>query len=117
MSTGRSTRWSTARSIIWYDPNISSQALDDLLAFYGQPFEDNDIGQAKIIIAPYDYPDQGPAGQLPAGVQMAIVAWHRLQLCSSVSLPVAFDFSSRFEVPGFAGRTYEGVAREPNALI
>ena len=87
--------------IIWYDADISSQALDDLLAFYGQPFEDNDIGQAKIIIAPYDYPDQGPAGQLPAGVQMAMVAWHRLQLCSSVSLPVAFDFSSRFEVPGF----------------
>jgi Protein of unknown function (DUF3105) len=103
--------------IIWYAPGTSNQALDDLLAFYGQPFEDNDIGQAKIIIAPYDYPDQGAAGQLPAGVQMAMVAWHRLQTCSSVSLPVAFDFSSRFEVPGFGGRTYEGVAREPNSLI
>ena len=103
--------------IIWYSPGISNQALDDLLAFYGQPFSDNDIGQAKIIIAPYDYPDQGAAGQLPAGVQMALVAWHRLQTCSSVSLPVAFDFSSRFEVPGFAGRTYEGVAREPGGSM
>ena len=43
-----------------------------------------------MIIAPYSYPDQGTAGQLPDGVQMALVAWHRMQTCSSVSLPVAF---------------------------
>jgi hypothetical protein len=104
-------------TIIWYAPGTTGQALDDLFAFYGQPLSDADVGQAKIIIAPYDYPDQGDAGQLPAGVQMALVAWHRLQTCSSVSLPVAFDFSSQFEVPGFGGRTYKGVAREPEASI
>ena len=103
--------------VIWYAPGTTGKALDDLLAFYGQPPSDADVGQAKIIIAPYDYPDQGDAGQLPAGVEMAVVAWHRLQTCASVSLPVAFDFSSQFEVPGFAGRTYTGVAREPSTPI
>ena len=48
---------------------------------------------------------------------MAVVAWHRLQTCTAVSLPVAFGFSSKFEVPGYGGQTYEGVAREPAAPI
>ena len=94
--------------IIWYAPGTTGKALDDLKAFYGQPASDADVGQAKIIIAPYDYPDQGDAGQLPAGVQMALVAWHRLQTCASVSLPVAFDFSSQFEVPGYGGQHLQG---------
>jgi uncharacterized protein DUF3105 len=101
--------------VIWYAPSATGQALDDLLAFYGQ--SDPDVGQAKIIIAPYDFPDQGTDGQLPAGVQMALVAWHRLETCSSVNLAAAFDFSSKFEVPGYGGRTYSGVAREPTAAI
>lgn len=103
--------------IIWYAPGATGKALDDLLAFYGQPQSDADIGQAKIIVAPFDFPDQGDAGQLPAGAQMVLVAWHRLQTCASVSLPVAFDFSSQYEVPGYAGRTYQGVAREPGAAM
>ncbi len=103
--------------IIWYAPGTTGAALDDLLAFYGQPTSDANIGQAKIIVAPYDYPDQGAAGQLPSGVQMALVAWHRLQTCGSVSLPVAFDFSSKFETPGYGGRSYSGVAREPTTPI
>ena len=103
--------------IIWYSPDATGQQLDDLIAFYSQPVADPDIGQAKIIIAPYDYPDQGAAGQLPAGVQMAVVAWHRLQTCTAVSLPVAFGFSSQYEVPGYAGQAYKGVAREPTAAI
>ena len=32
-----------------------------------------------MIVAPYDYPDQGAAGTLPAGTQMALVAWHNVQ--------------------------------------
>jgi Protein of unknown function (DUF3105) len=103
--------------IIWYAPGTTGKALDELLAFYGQPESDAVIGQAKIIIAPYDYPDQGTAGQLPSGIQMAVVAWHRLETCSTVNVAVAFDFSSRFEVPGFGGRTYSGVAREPTASM
>ena len=85
--------------IIWYSPDATGKQLDDLIAFYSQPAADPDIGQAKIIIAPYDYPDQGAAGQLPAGVQMAVVAWHRLQTCTAVSLPVAFGFSSQLRGP------------------
>jgi hypothetical protein len=104
-------------TIIWYAPGTTGKALDDLLAFYGQPPSDANIGQAKIIVAPYDYPDQGTAGQLPSGVQMAVVAWHRLETCSSLNLAVAFDFSSQFEVPGYGGRTYAGVAREPTASM
>ncbi len=103
--------------IIWYAPGTTGKALDDLVAFYGQPPSDANIGQAKIIIAPYDFPDQGAAGQLPTGVQMAVVAWHRLETCSTVSLAVAFDFSSQFEAPGFGGRPYKGVAREQAATI
>ena len=103
--------------IIWYSPDATGKQLDDLIAFYTQPAADPDIGQAKIIIAPYDYPDQGAAGQLPAGVQMAVVAWHRLQTCTAVSLPVAFGFSSVYEVPGYGGQTYKGVAREPNGAM
>jgi len=99
--------------IIWYAPGMTGQALDDLLAFYGQ--SDEDIGQAKIIVAPYDYPDQGTAGQLPSGAQMVLVAWHRLETCTGVNLAAAFDFSSRFEVPGYGGRAYAGVAREPTS--
>jgi hypothetical protein len=104
-------------TIIWYAPGTTGKALDDLLAFYGQPQSDANIGQAKIIIAPYDYPDQGTAGQLPSGVQMAVVAWHRLETCSTLNLAVAFDFSSRFEAPGYGGRTYSGVAREAGAVM
>ncbi len=48
---------------------------------------------------------------------MAVVSWHRLQTCTAVSLPVAFDFSSQYEVPGYGGQAYEGVAREPGAPI
>jgi hypothetical protein len=103
--------------IIWHSPDATGTQLDDLIEFYGQPAADPDIGQAKIIIAPYDYPDQGAAGQLPAGVQMAVAAWHRLQTCTAVSLPVAFGFSATFEVPGYGGQAYEGVAREPAAPI
>ena len=103
--------------IIWYSPDATGKQLDDLIAFYTQPAADPDIGQAKIIIAPYDYPDQGAAGQLPAGVQMAVVAWHRLQTCTAVSLPAAFGFSSVYEVPGYGGQTYKGVAREPNGVM
>jgi Protein of unknown function (DUF3105) len=103
--------------IIWYAPGTTDKALNELRAFYGQPQTDADVGQAKIIVAPFDYPDQGAAGQLPTGVQMALVAWHRLETCAAVSLPAAFDFSSQYEVPGFGGRTYKGVAREQSVPI
>lgn len=101
--------------IIWYAPGTGGAALDDLLRFYGQRQSDVDVGQDRVIVAPYDYPDQGAAGQLPAGTAMALVAWHRLQTCTDVSLAAAFDFTSQYGSPTYNGRPYKGVAPEPGA--
>lgn len=101
--------------IVWYAPSAAgSEAVKQIQDFYSQPASDADVGQAKIIVAPYHFADQGSAGELPSGVQMAVVAWHRLQTCASPSLPVAFSFSSSHEYPPLAGKKYIGVAREPN---
>jgi hypothetical protein len=98
--------------VIWYDrAALTSKELDDLQLFFGKEGE-----QGKVIIAPYDYPDQGAAGALPQGKQMALVAWHRTQTCDRVSLPVAFDFVYHYN-SGFRVRDYRGVAPEQGAPI
>ncbi|HEY7667396.1 MAG TPA: DUF3105 domain-containing protein [Actinomycetota bacterium] len=104
-------------TIVWYRPGTSQAALDRLTAFFGQSLDDASVGQDRVIVAPYDYPDQGAAGQLPSGVNMALVAWHRLQSCGAVSLPVAFDLSSRLSAPSWGDRTYEGEAPEAGATL
>jgi hypothetical protein len=48
---------------------------------------------------------------------MALVAWHRLQLCDRVDLAAAFDFTSQFSVPTAADREYVGVAPEPGGSM
>ena len=106
-------------TIIWYAPGISSKELDRVKAFYGQSSSKTSVGQDRVIVAPYDYPDQGKAGQLPNGVQMALVVWHRLQLCSQVSLAAAFDFSSQYGYynPPLMGRKWKGVAPEAGGTM
>jgi hypothetical protein len=104
-------------TIIWYDPTTSGAALDELKSFYDRKVSAASIGQDRVIIAPYSYPDQGTAGQLPAGVGMALVAWHRMQTCSSVSLPVAFAFTSKYSAPPAADQTYAGEAPEAGAAL
>ena len=104
-------------TIIWYDPTASGAALDELTSFYDRKVSAAAIGQDRVIIAPYSYPDQGTAGQLPDGVQMALVAWHRMQTCSSVSLPVAFAFTSKYSAPPAAGQTYAGEAPEAGSVL
>ena len=104
-------------TIIWYDPAAGGPALDELTAFYDRKVASDAVGQDRVLIAPYDYPAEGEAGQLPSGVQMALVSWHRLQTCTSVSLPVAFAFTSRFSFPTTAGQTYAGEAPERGAAI
>lgn len=84
-------------SVVWYDPTISTPDLSILKEFYDRRVSDAKVGQDRVIVAPYDYP--GPGGQLPEGVTMSLVAWHRLQACSQVSLPVAFDFTSQYSFP------------------
>jgi hypothetical protein len=104
-------------TIIWYNPTTTGDALNELKAFYDRKVSAASIGQDRVIIAPYSYPDQGTAGQLPAGAQMALTAWHRLQICTSVSLPVAFAFTSRLSAPPAAGQTYAGEAPEAGAAL
>lgn len=104
-------------TIIWYSPDAPGAQVQAITDFYGRRVSDADVGQGRLIVAPYDYPDQGAAGSLPAGKQMALVAWHRLQLCDQVSLPVAFDFTSQYSVPPVGDRKYVGVAPEPGAAM
>lgn len=104
-------------AIIWYAPGSGGAALDALLRFYGQRPSDVDVRQDRVIVAPYDYPDEGTAGQLPDGTSMALVSWHRLQTCTDVSLEAAFDFTSQYASPTYDGRPYRGVAPEPGAQM
>ncbi|MEO8476401.1 MAG: DUF3105 domain-containing protein, partial [Actinomycetota bacterium] len=86
-------------SIVWYSPDAPVAQIQALSDFYGRRVSDASVGQDRLIVAPYDYPGQGAAGSLPAGTQMALVAWHRLQPCDQVNLAVAFDFTSQYSAP------------------
>ena len=99
-------------AVVWYNPDAPSDLTDQIRDFYGQKLTDEAVGQDRVIVAPYDYPDQGDAGQLPAGTQMALVAWHRLETCGQPSLAAAYDFTSQFAFPGSSGRQYAGEAPE-----
>jgi hypothetical protein len=104
-------------TVIWYSPSASPQTIEEITSFYGRRLSDASVGQDRLIIAPYDYPDQGASGQLPAGVQMSLVAWHRLQECATPSLAVAFDFTSQYSAPTVEEREYIGEAPEPGAVM
>lgn len=92
--------------VVWYSPDVRGQQLDALREFFDGPQGD------RVIVAPFDYPAQGEAGQLPAGTSMAVVAWHHVQECADVSLPAAFDFASQYGAPPFGQRRYLGDAPE-----
>ncbi len=99
-------------AIVWYAPDSSGKELDRLRSFY----EGSDVGD-RVIVAPYDYPDQGAAGSLPAGTQMALVSWHKVQTCTSVNLAAAFGFTSSYAAPPFGERPYRGAAPEAGAAF
>ena len=94
-------------AIVWYAPGTSGEELDRIRTFY----EGQDVG-SRVIVAPYDYPDQGAPGTLPAGTQMALVAWHKVQKCANVNLAAAFGFTSSYSAPPFGHRPYKGEAPE-----
>lgn len=102
-------------AIIWYDPTAPTDQVAELTGFYDRRLQDADVGQDRVIVAPYDFPEG--AGVLPEGTQMALVAWHRLQTCASVNLAVAFDFTSQYSFPTAEGRQYQGEAPEAGAAI
>jgi hypothetical protein len=94
-------------AIVWYAPDVSGKELDRIRTFY----EGSDVG-SRVIVAPYDYPDEGAAGTLPAGTRMALVAWHNVQTCANVNLAAAFGFTSEYGFPTFEQREYKGEAPE-----
>ena len=94
-------------AIVWYSPDVSGPELERIRSFY----EEADVG-GRVIVAPYDFPDQGAAGSLPAGTQMALVAWHNVQTCANVNLAAAFGFTSEYAFPTFGQRDYKGEAPE-----
>lgn len=94
-------------AVVWYSPDAGGAELERLRAFYGDPAYGD-----RVIVAPYDYPDEGAAGRLPAGAQMALVAWHTVQTCERASLAAAFDFTAQYAAPPFGDRTYLGNAPE-----
>jgi hypothetical protein len=108
-------------TIVWYDPSAPEEAIADIKAFYDRSVADVAAGQDRVIVAPFAYPDLGATG-LPGGAQMALVAWHNVQTCSSPNLAVALDFTSQYAAPlqgspPILGRTYIGEAPEAGAQM
>ncbi|HEX5950746.1 MAG TPA: DUF3105 domain-containing protein [Actinomycetota bacterium] len=99
-------------AVVWYDPNAPAAELGEIQDFYADP----EVG-ARVIVAPYDYPDQGEAGALPEGTQMALVSWHQVQTCAAVNLGAAFGFTARYGFPTFEGEDWLGNAPEPGAAM
>lgn len=97
-------------AVVWYSPDASGETVDRIKGFYGE----TDVG-SRVIVAPYDYPDQGAAGTLPAGKQMALVAWHEVETCARPSLAAAFGFTSAYAAPPFGQVQYKGKAPEAGA--
>jgi len=103
-------------TIVWYDPAAPASDVARLVEFYDRRLQDAEVGQDRVIVAPYDFPGDA-GGILPEGTQIALVAWHRLRTCASVDLAVAYDFTSQYSFPTTGGRDYRGEAPEPGAAI
>ena len=99
-------------AVVWYAPDASGPELERIRAFY----EDDEVG-GRVIVAPYDFPEQGAAGVLPAGTRMALVSWHHVETCDQLSLPAAFGFTSSYAAPPFGQRRYLGNAPEAGAAF
>ena len=101
-------------AIVWYSPDASGPELQKIKDFYART--DIDVG-SRVIVAPYDYPDQGAAGTLPGGAQMAMVAWHYVQTCARPNLAAAFGFTSSYAAPPYGKQTYKAKAPEAGAAF
>jgi len=97
-------------AIIWYDPSAPAAELATLQTFFQKTGEHD-----KVVVAPYSYPDQGDQGVLPAGKLMVMVAWHHMQTCDSLSLPVAYTFVHSYTTGPKSA--YKGDAPEPTVPI
>ena len=98
--------------VVWFDPPSDDPEIAEIRSFFAGSDQRN-----HVIVAPYDYPEEGSAGRLPSGKGMALVAWHRIRLCDEASLPVAYDFVHRFRFNLYRWGAYEGDAPEKLAPI
>jgi len=106
-----------AAVIVWVDPSVvDSHPPNKDFVELADFFSRSDEGD-HVIVAPYFYVDQGTAGRLPQGISMALVAWHRIQLCKRVSLPVAFAFVTAYRFDPEAPTRYQGEAPETGVPI
>jgi hypothetical protein len=103
-------------TVVWYDPAAPAGKVAELIEFYDRRLQDAEVGQDRVIVAPYDFPGDA-AGILPSGTQIALVAWHRLRTCADVDLAVVYDFTSQYSFPTTGGRDYQGEAPEPGGAI
>ena len=99
-------------AVVWYAPDVTGEELERIRAFY----EDEEVG-GRVIVAPYDYPEEGSAGVLPAGTRMSLVSWHHLQSCEDLSLAAAFGFTSSYAAPPFPRQQYRGNAPEAGSAF
>jgi hypothetical protein len=99
--------------IVWYDP-LAAPERD--VAEVVRYFETSDEGN-HVIVAAFDYPAEGPSGRLPDGTTMALAAWHHVQMCRDVSLPVAFSFVEAYRFNLYRWGAYRGDAPERFAPI
>jgi hypothetical protein len=100
-------------AIVWYAPDAPSSVVSQIKSFYRTH---RTIG-SRVIVAPYEYPDQGKQGSLPAGTQMALVAWHRMESCARPNLAAAFGFTARYAAPPYGSQKYLGEAPEAGRQI
>lgn len=97
-----------AAVVVWFDPaDVDDPEVRRIRSFFGRGDQ-----ISHVIVAPYSYPDEGEAGELPEGTAMALVAWHRVRTCAQPSLPVAYDFVHRYRFDVYRWGSYEGDAPE-----
>jgi type II secretory pathway pseudopilin PulG len=92
---------------VWYAPGASGPELTRLTGVLD--------GEDHVIVAPYRY--AGPSGVLPRGREMALVAWHRMQLCDRVSAAAAVSFVHSYRYDPGDTSLYKGEAPEAGAPI
>lgn len=97
--------------VIWYDPSAPATDINEIKDFFEQPSE-----RDHVIVAPYDYPDQGEQGALPDG-QMALTAWHHVEYCDQLSLDAAKAFIDDYRAATPAPPGYKGDAPEQGAAV
>ena len=92
---------------LWFSPSTPSSRVAELRSAFGV--------LDHVIVAPYDYSQ--PRGQLPAGRQMVLVAWHKIQYCDQASAAAASAFVHAYAWTAADTSAYKGEAPEAGAAI